>query len=258
MDNIILYFPWGGGGNLVRNIISIDTRFEFSDDQWTNGHYPTADSRYEFLLNYYNKPVEPSTWLPREWRLRAKIQSRYYQNGKIVYWNPEKLLVYDAHGSQSDVINILSGRHLKCFNRWEINCGAASEQLSSWTLEDCTHIFLIPSDVSTITKIYNSKNPTINQLESVQDLARRRQQAEIANVKMCERLNNLAAQLRISGKQVYVYDCAELYRNPNTIKDIVSSMELAVNHNYIDSIHSVWLQSTQQVYYNYFMTTFPI
>ena len=112
--------------------------------------------------------------------------------------------------------------------------------------------------MSTITKIYNSKNPTINQLESVQDLHRRRQQAEINNVRMCKRLNNLAAQLRMSDKQVYVYDCAELYRNPNTIKDIVSSMELAVNHNYIDSIHSVWLQSTQQVYYNYFMTTFPI
>ncbi|NDH69523.1 MAG: hypothetical protein EBY22_16840, partial [Gammaproteobacteria bacterium] len=103
MNNIILYFPWGGGGNLVRNIISIDLRFEFLDDQWPDRDYPTANSRYEFLLSYYNRPVEPSTWLPREWGQRGKIQNRYYRDGKIAHWNPGKLLVYDAHGSQADV-----------------------------------------------------------------------------------------------------------------------------------------------------------
>ena len=32
MNGVIVYFPWGAGGNLVKNIIAIDPRFEFIDE----------------------------------------------------------------------------------------------------------------------------------------------------------------------------------------------------------------------------------
>ena len=166
MNGVIVYFPWGSAGNLVKNIINIDTRFEFLDSNKIDGKYTDTESRYKFLIDYYNKEVTPDTWLPREWSIRAKFYNRYYENGNSVYWNPDKLLTYDCHGGGTELENILSGAYLKHWNRHQVSTGIIEEKLSSWTLQECVHIFLIPSDVSLTTEIYNSKNPTINQFEN--------------------------------------------------------------------------------------------
>jgi hypothetical protein len=250
--NVIVYFPWGGAGNLVKNIINLDTRFEFLDDQKFIGEYPTTESRYNFLLDYYKKPVDPTTWLPREWSIRARFHSRYYLNGNCVYWNPEKLLTYDVHGGWTEIDNILENRQLKIWDRVGVEKNIKQEQLSPWTLMDCAHIFLIPSDVPLVTRIYNSKNPTINQLEHEGDLAYRQEQAEIINTTMTNRLIDLARKLSNLGKVAYSYDAVGLYKTSDSIKDIVKQLGLNIPEEYIDTIHRVWLQSTQEVYYNYF------
>jgi len=252
MNGVIVYFPWGAGGNLVRNLITIDTRFEFLDDQDPIGKYPTEDGRYNFLLDYYSKPMDPTTWLPREWSLRARFHARYYEGGNCVYWNPDSLLVYDVHGGGTEIDNILDSRPLKCYDRYRIDRGLRSEQLSNWALVECTHIFLLPSDIPQITKIYNSKNPTINQLENEGDLEYRQKEAEIINTTMTNRLIGLSQKLIDQHQTVYKYDCIDLYKTPDIIYNIADNLSLSIKKEYINTIHSLWLQSTREVYYNYF------
>ena len=151
LNSVIVYFPWGGAGNLGRNVINLDTRFEFIDDQQNAGHYPTQADRYNWLLGYYQRPMEPDLWLPREWSIRAKMHARYYDNSKITYWNPNYLLSYDVHGGQHEIDGILESTTLQCFDRMGIQEGRRQEQISSWTLRDCQHVFLIPKDIKTIT-----------------------------------------------------------------------------------------------------------
>ena len=52
INGVIVYFPWGAGGNFVKNIINIDTQFEFIDDNPNLVEYFTKESRYNWLVNY--------------------------------------------------------------------------------------------------------------------------------------------------------------------------------------------------------------
>jgi len=249
---IILYFPWGGAGNLIKNIINMDTRFEFLDYNNPDGVYKTVESRYNFLLDYYTKPVAPSDWLPREWSIRSKFYNRYYVSGNSVYWNPDNLLTYDCHGGGTELENILSNNKLKHWNRYAVSAGLMQEQLSPWTLLDCTHIFLIPSDTQLITDIYYSKNPTINQFLDYDNIADRKYQADLANAKLTNDLVDHAEKLRSLNKVVYQYDSLDLYKGTTCIDKIVESLELVIPSAYYVRIHDIWLQSTKKIYYNHF------
>lgn len=255
MSNVIIYWPWGAGGNLVRNIISLDTRFEFFDDRVYKVSYPDVDSRYAFLHNYYSQPVQSNTWLTREWSIRTKIFNRYNgEHENITYWNPDELVAYGIHGTDKEIENVKSRGELLHYDRVKVNKGLIEEQPSPWKLIDCRHIFLIPRDVGKITEIYNSKNPTINQLEHEGDLEHRRREAKIINTTMTNRLSSFKEYLDMENKWTRLYWADQLYA-PNgygVLFNISNDLGLNIPINYIKTLHHIWLQSTKNIYYNYF------
>jgi hypothetical protein len=254
MNGVIVYFPWGGAGNLVKNVITLDTRFEFLDDQSYAGEYPTQESRFNWLYEYYSRPVEPETWLPREWSIRTKSHAKYYVNNEITYWNANKLVVYDVHGEENELDNNLKRGTLQHFDRVRIEMGQVQEQDSTWRLTDCEQVFLIPKNIKLITEIYNSKNPTINQLEHEGDLAYRQQEAQIINNTMSQRLVDLQHHFDSCGVKHHDYVADELYKTTgaDALLDITAKLNLTISEEYVRMIHSVWLSSTNAVYTKYF------
>ena len=254
VNNIILYFPWGAGGNLIRNTITLDTRYEFYDDQEFQGVYPTTDSRYKWLFNYYNQPVAPDTWLKREWSIRDRLYNKYYDNGGPKYWNPDTLLVYDCHGDPADLRPIQADIHCQHFDRYQINLGNKQEQDSAWSLQDCNHVFLIPVDITKITEVYNSKNPVLNQLDQIPDMVYRQQNALSINQTMTMRLKAFHYDLVRQNRTVLAYDADDLFtdKGAGIMLEIADKFNLNIPENYIQTLHSKWLQDTREVYYNYF------
>jgi hypothetical protein len=254
LNSVIVYFPWGGGGNLVKNIISLDPRFEFYDDQEFRGVYPTVADRYQWMLAYYSRPVQPSTWLQREWSIRASSHRQYYSNGVATYWNPDQLTVYDIHGTEEEIQGLMLNPQMLCYDRYKITHEGRPEQFSPWHIQDCQHIFLLPDSIQLITQIYNSKNPTLNQLESEGDLLCRRARAEIINTTMTQRLVAFNEHLKLNSKPVIEYCADKLYGDTghNILLDIVKRLELDVPTEYVTNLHNIWLRSTRDVYRSYF------
>jgi hypothetical protein len=241
MNGVIVYFPLGAGGNLVKNIISLDSRFEFSK---------TNKSRYEWMVDYYSQSMTSEQWLPREWSIRAEFHEKYYVNERIVKYNPAHLLVYDLHGGQYEVEGVLAGNKLHSID--------PTKPDSKWTLQDCEHVFLLPNNQHLMMEIYNSKNPTINHLEHEGDLDYRRKEVATINTTMTSRLRGL--QNKLAQGHVYSYTADSLYTDTGytTITDLASKLGLDISHDHIKHIHSIWLQSTRELYYNYFKRELPL
>lgn len=259
MNSVVVYFPWGAGGNLIKNLITIDTRFKFFDNREFNDEYPTVEKRFTWLRNYYQQPVDPATWLTREWSIRAKAHRQYCVGGQVTYWDPEQLIVYDIHGEQGELPIVNSNRHLKSYDRYKIEEEKSKpEQISPWGLRECEHIFLLPEDlvaIAKITEIYNSKNPTINQLEpDFPDMDDRRRSALIAITTMTQRLEHLLTELLNEQRSVQVYHTGDLYSavGYKVLIQIIGKLKLDIPTEYAKELHSIWLQSTKDVYYNYF------
>lgn len=255
INGVIVYFPWGAGGNFVKNIINIDTQFEFIDDNPNLVEYFTKESRYNWLVNYYRQIVTPDSWLVREWSIRNKLYNRYYLNNGPGYWNPNKKLVYDCHGDKSSTEAIIEDRKLQLWDIAGVARGIKEEQISPWSLQDCHHVFLIPNDVEYITKIYNSKNPTINQFEYKEpELKNRQQLALAANKEMTENLLELHTHLTVNNKIVYKHTADDLYTENGwkLVDSILSDLGIDVATDQVKSLHSLWLDGTKQVYSNYF------
>jgi hypothetical protein len=252
MKGVILYFPWGAAGNLVRNIITIDPRFDFFDDKEFRDSYPTATDRYNWLLEYYQRLMAPALWLQREWSIRQKLHTCYYTNNRIQFWNPDALVAYDCHGQEHEIDEILSNQQLRCYDRHRIATGERDEQLSTWHLQDCNHVFLLPSNTKLIAEIYNSKNPSLNQLNG--SLQEKQTAALVAINAMSNRLSSLVDPLITNGSKVNIYTADTLYtaNGYDIINDIVTNLHLEVTLHQIKTLHSIWLQSTKEVYYNYF------
>ena len=237
MNGVIVYFPWGAGGNLIRNIINLDRRFEFCNEE---------TDRYTWLLNYYSRPITPDAWLEREWSIRQQFYNKYYQ-GCISYWNPNWLLAYDCHGSDQEIKAIINNNQLLCYDRYRIDRNMRSEQPSPWKLQDCEHIFLLPKNIELITDIYHSKNPSLNQFSHIVELGRKKHALD-ANIKLNTNLQSLADKL----SKKYQYVSEDLFRSPDLISDIAVKLKLNISVQQIENIHSKWLQSTREVYYNYY------
>ena len=237
VNNIIVYFPWGAGGNLIRNIITLDPRFEFFND---------ARDRYTWLLVYYSQPVLSETWLPREWSIRQKFYNKYYK-GYIAYWNPNWLLAYDCHGTDEEIKALNDNNHLLCYDRYLIDRNMREEQQSPWRLKENHHIFLLPKNIELILDVYHSKNPSLNQFDHIPKIDRKTYtRGEI--IKLSTNLRSFADS--IPSKQIYVAE--DLFQSPNIILDIVSKLNLNISTQHATTIHAKWLQTTRKVYYNYY------
>jgi hypothetical protein len=241
VNSVIVYFPWGAGGNLVRNVIGLSTEFEFIDDQLSNSNYPTLESRYQYLVEYYQKPVTSEDWLQREWAIRQPVHNRYFSSNGIGYWNPDYKLVYDIHGTEDEINSILADRQLECFDRSGIAEGRIREQLSPWTVQQCNHVFLLPNNLAVFNKIYTSKNP--KQSLNV---------AATENAVYVKRLQQLVDTLKSNHRQVSVHQAELLFCDTGylLLEEICSSINLSIPLNFLKDIHAIWLQSTRDLYYN--------
>jgi hypothetical protein len=251
MNGVIVYFPWGAGGNLVKNILSLHTEFEFIDDQPFNGEYPGPVERYEFLKRYYSQEVTSETWLDREWAIRKTPHNKYFYMNGVGYWNPDCKLIYDIHGTPEEIMSITLDQTLKCFDRAGIEEGRRQEEISSWTIQECDHVFLLADNIQNFTDIYSSKNfdldhkhPKFNQgmLE----------EATRQNISYDIRLRHLMDHLQSRGRNVLSYSAEALFRDNGyeTINDIAHKINLTIPLEYTQHIHAIWLQSTRDLYYN--------
>lgn len=254
VNNVVLYFPMGSGGNIVRNILSLDTRFEFLDNEEFQLAYPTVDSRYKFLTDYYNIPVDSSSWLKREWNIRTRLYTQYYISNKIEYWNTDEHTIYMIHGTSDELLSIGFDKQLRCYDRTKIDNGEREEMLSPWTLQDCTHIFLLPDDIDKITKIYYSKNYTLNQFSHIDNLDARQREAELLNRITNSQLHDCMEFLIRKNKTVHCYRAEDLFNDTGAeiILDIASKLNLTIPVEYVENLHSNWLTSTKTLYYNAF------
>lgn len=251
MNNVILYFPWGAGGNLIRNIISLDPAFEFYDDNVNQLDLATPEERYQWMLSYYQKPITSSQWLPREWSIRLIHKNKYYDNNKIAYWNPNFRLMYDTHGEAEEIAHILENGHCCSYDRYQIASGEKQEQINPQSLLDHIQVIIVPKDIKLVTEIYNSKNPTLKQLTHIRDADSRYQQAEARITAQTNNIINFYNNITATGKQVLRYYAEDLF-NSDTIDDIVARLGANISKEYTKTLHSQWLQSTIHVYYNYY------
>lgn len=260
VNNAIVYFPWGAGGNFIKNICTIDTRFEFFDEQpYKPAVDPSADERYYFLYHYYKRSITPSEWLKREWAIRLKYHGKYYDRGTIKYWDPEYNNIYECHGGIEEIERILDPSPLIHFDRTRVESGQLPEESSYWRLEDCKHIFLLPKNIQFITDIYHSKNPELNQLNPNASMDSRRKQAFIINRLMTLRLQELADTLTERGARVYKYTADNLYTNTGNqlIEAMMHEIGQRVPIEYIRPLHSNWLDGTKSVYRQFYNRELP-
>ena len=263
LNGVIVYFPWGAGGNFVRNIITMDTRFEYLDDKDPMQMYSTVEERYQHLLSYYSQDVAPDTWLKREWSIRFRLHARYYENSSIIYWNPDSLWAVDVHGTGDEISNILYNRQLKCYDRYKIDRGERTEQISPWTIKQCEHVFLLPEteeDTRIMAEIYNSKNPSINQFDTIENLDHRRDSNIAAITTMTKKLKELESHLSDDGRSVQHINFKDLYQDDGytVVNNIIDTLSLQIPKDYIKTLHHLWLQSTRDVYYTYFNRKLPL
>ena len=211
VSNIIVYFPWGAGGNLVKNIGSIDTAFDFFDENPFRVPEQTAQDRFDFFVEYYYRTLAEDEWLKREWAVRRKYSAKYHDNGRIQYWDPTCKTIYECHGSEEELDGILSPEPLRCFDRTRIDAGELADTLSPWLLIDCHHVFLLPDNLQLITDIYHSKNPKLEPLHPNTSESSRKKHLFLLNRLMTLRLGEFANTLASRGCKVYKYSADALF-----------------------------------------------
>lgn len=247
---VIVYFPWGAGGNLIKNIISLNSEYDFFDGRGNRGDYSAQETRYNFMLWYYTRPVDQTTWADREAELKKKQFGKYYSNNIIKYWDNTCNAVYECTGDQSQIDQILKQAPLDIFDRSKVNAGIINEIPSDWQLIDCRHVFLIPQNIQLITDIYSSKNTTIPWLHP--DTPSKSKNAQMLlinklfNLRLLELMNTLENQDRF----VYKYTADKLFADNGhqLIKNILVDLDIQVANTYTETLHTAWLQDTRKIY----------
>jgi hypothetical protein len=252
MNGVIVYFPWGSGGNFVRNIATINLDFDFLDTFEYKQDFNTVDDRYNFLVDYYNTDFEE--WVLREFNLRRTLYPRYYENNLIAYYNPGYRMIYDYHGHSYEIAHVLKNGKLKHWDRIGITENRVIDSTSDWTLVDCAHICLIPRNVQLITQIYCSKNPSLNQFQQFVGDRTKEEYTLNTNIGLTNNISYLAQNLKNLGANVNVFDADDLFKEDgyDLMMNILNTISAPVNIKYVKSLHEIWLNDTKKAYYNYF------
>lgn len=250
MNNVIIYFPWGAGGNLIKNIASIDTTIDFFDENPFRIPEQSSKDRYEFFVEYYSKSIPPDKWLEREWAVRKKYTAKYHENIRIAYWDPSCRTVYECHGSEEELAGIIDPSPLLCYDRTRINAGELLDRPSPWQLTDCEHVFLFPKNLQLITEIYHSKNPKLEPLHPNTSESSKKNHLFLLNRLMNSRLSDFAVTLESNGHRVHKYKADDLFNNSGyaLIEQIFQDVSVNVPTEYIKTLHGIWLQDTQNIY----------
>jgi hypothetical protein len=250
VESVIVYGPWGAGTRLIRNIISLDTKYDFFDGQGNQGDYSSQETRYNFMLWYYNRPVDQTTWATRDAELTKKQFGKYYSNNIIQYWDNTCNAVYECTGDQSQIDQIFKQAPLAIFDRSKVNAGIINEIPSDWHLLDCRHVFLIPQNVQLITDVYASKNTTIPWLHPSTPDTSRHAQMLLINKLFNLRLLALANILENQHRAVYKYTADELFTDNGhqLIKRVLVDLDIQVADTYTETLHRAWLRDTCKIY----------
>jgi len=256
---VILYSPWGAGGNLVRNIASLDMRYDFFDGGRVLQEYPTEVSRFHCMEQYYSNKVTNDTWSTREADLRKKFIGKYYERNLIAYWDSNNKTVYECHGDEEEINNILNGKSLDIYDRTRVNAGKLEENPSPWSLLDCHHVFLMPKNLKLITDLYHCKNPSTPLLHPNTSVSSKKQQLYMLNRLMQLRLESLAKTLEAQGRAVYKYTADDLFADSgyNLINQIFIDTGICVTEHHVKSLHQIWLQDTRELYKNFYSRELP-
>jgi hypothetical protein len=232
----------GSGGNLVRNILSLAPNFELLGFD----RMPVTD-KTQFLIDFYKQEVSAETWLSREWSIRQALYNRYYANNIPAYYHPPYNIVYDNHGLlQAKSLD----NHLLHYDRYQVNNGLIQDQVSKFTLRDCIHVFISYDDLDSLAKIYNSKNPTLDQYEHLSlEKEQRLQYFKEQNFAWYQ--NIIEISKLVDGKE-FTGEVLFTDSGADTIMSLVGVLDLEINENEVHQIHAQWLQSTREIYYNYY------
>ena len=251
MKNIIIFFPLGAGGNFVRNVMSLDTTFEFFDDSPFYIEYPTAEGRFEFLKKYYQTPVTPNTWLDREWTIRTGAQIRYFENNTIAYWNPHAKSIYLIHGEHEEMYNIYLDKKLSNFDKSGMKLGNDVERISPKGLQSCSNLFILPRDIELTSKIYASKNGKLNQFDQSIPVDERFKMASNHNKRLLLSLEDYKTYITQRSDKCITIAVEDLLveSGADLLDDICYRMNVNVPAHMIRELHSLWLQSTRDLYY---------
>ena len=230
---VVVHFPMGAGGNLLRNIITLAPNFEILGYD----RVPIDENNKEsFLLDYYATVVTADTWLDREWSIRQGLYNKYYNLNVPYYWNPEYHVAYDNHGEITiKDLNI----YLSHYDRYQIGLGTKTEKNSTWKLKECYHVFIDVTNLSKINKLYNSKNP--NATDSL-----------LKNTNWYNNILKIKEYLVNDQQKIVTTDVQKIFNDNGyqEIQYILSKLNLTVNPEIVEKIHKQWLQTTREIYYN--------
>ena len=245
VKNIIVYFPWGAGGNFVQNVLSLAPGFQLLSETGEG-----VDDKKSFLLDYYSKDITPETWLRREWSTRIFFSNMYCENDVPTYWNPDFSLVYTVHGEIRNMELLQTDRYLMHWDRYRISSGEVADISSPCSTHDFTHVFMIPKDVALISNVYISKNPTLNQFSDIEDLQARYADAHVVNNTQTSNLTDLRQYLLENGKQVYdlIPDLLLTDDGYTVILTLIKQLQLDIDGELVKQLHALWLSSTRECF----------
>jgi len=262
--NLIIHFPWGGAGNLVRNIISISPSIEMLDEQGRpvgtdNPDYP---DKTEFMMQFFTKQGREGPWLKTEWSIREHLYFKYYSNHAIAYWNPDTGVAYDTHGMQDELDSIRSGAPLLHWNRYLIDNEGMADQVCPDKALDFHHVFVMPRSIDFIAEHYWCKNPQLSpQFNNLDTMEQKVTASRAAIGRQCDRLEQFYKELQQAGRSNMSRIVADDLFRPDGwvwIMSIVDKLELCVNIATVRRIHEIWQQETQATYEKHFKKAFPL
>lgn len=223
IKNIVLHFPWGAGGNFIRNCLLLDDRYEFDHQQ------NTIEERYNFLVKFYQASVTQENWLDNEWKgPRSFLYTQYYETPvtKILDWHPHSNVIYISHGQDNEIQSIIDNIEL-----------------------DLNHVFLIPSNKKFITEVYVSKSP--KQDGHLRGTAPERlTNVELYIKTLDEAHANLQTQLIDQDKPVYNYDVNHLFNDTGyqLVLQIAQDLSVTIPEDLVKQLHNIWLTQTKKLY----------
>jgi hypothetical protein len=215
IKNIVLHFPWGAGGNFVRNCLLLDSRYEFD---WEDR---TTEQRYQHLVEFYQWNYTQQNWLLKEWAgPRGWLYQKYYKEDHTFNYNTDQPVIFVSHGETALIESMLTTTHLE-------------------------HVFLTASDPEFIAKTYVSKSPQAD--GHLRGTIPERVDSSVHHIKQ---FSKFVAPLVHSIDNPRMYDANQLFENHGycTVLDIIHALDFKIESNLIEELHGIWNVQNKKLY----------
>jgi hypothetical protein len=227
IKNIVLHFPWGAGGNFIRNCLLLDDRYEF--DQLGRN----SQERYRYLIDFYQRPTSVSNWLDNEWQgPRGYLYRIYYETPgvQIIHWSAKNNVVYITHCQDNELSSIMNS-----------------------ILLDLKHVFLIPVDCQLISEIYVSKN-TVNDRHLPGTTVEKIANTTLYIKYLKENQMMLQEQLKKQNQTYLVYNVDRLFdeNGIELVMDIIKDLSMDIPKIMVEHLYQLWIKKTKLLYNDFF------